>query len=112
MSTPPVRSLVRAGERGPEQSFAHPYNPRSEIHGVMLSRMTGLVRTAVNVARVPPGDFLGFVPGGPAHQIRDRIARGIEHVVEQHVVVTALHRAAPPRAGPRRGSNGSAIPVC
>jgi uncharacterized cupin superfamily protein len=108
MSTPPSRSLVRAGERGPEQSFSHPYNPRSEIHGVMLARMTGLTRTGVNLARVPPGkesfvyhvhhgeeewmyvlsgrgvaevggeehaigpgDFLGFAPGGPAHQIRN-----------------------------------------
>ena len=41
MSPPPKKSLVRASERGPEQSFSHPYNPRSEIHGFMRRAAVG-----------------------------------------------------------------------
>lgn len=50
-----ARTLVRAAERGPEHVVKHPYNPRSEIHGVLLSRQTGLRRAGVNLARIPPG---------------------------------------------------------
>ena len=54
--TPPApRVLVRAGERGPESSNGHPYNPRSEVHGWLLSRTAGLGRIAVNLAWLPPG---------------------------------------------------------
>ncbi|HYG68069.1 MAG TPA: cupin domain-containing protein [Anaeromyxobacteraceae bacterium] len=53
-STPP-RVLVRAGERGPEYAGGHPYNPRAEIHGWMISRMAGLGRIAVNLAWLAPG---------------------------------------------------------
>jgi len=52
---PTKRRLVRAGERGKEGEFRHPYNPASEIHGVMLSRLCGLGRVAVSLTRVPPG---------------------------------------------------------
>jgi uncharacterized cupin superfamily protein len=110
--TPP-RVLVRAAERGaagdfPEQSFRHPLNPRSELHGYMLSRLCGLSRAGVSLVRVPPGkesyvfhahlseeewmfvlsgtgllelgeeelpvgpgDFAGFAPGGPGHNLRN-----------------------------------------
>ena len=54
--TPPAaRVLVRAGERGPSFPVGHPYNPRAELHGWLLSRAAGLVRVAVNLARIPPG---------------------------------------------------------
>jgi uncharacterized cupin superfamily protein len=49
------RVLVRAGDRGPEYATAHPYNPRSELHGWPVSRLAGLARIAVNLARIPPG---------------------------------------------------------
>lgn len=49
------RVLVRAAERGPDHSSSHPYNPRSEVHGWLLSRMAGLDRIAVNLAWLPPG---------------------------------------------------------
>lgn len=57
MSSPPQvpRVLVRAGERGPDGSSGHPYNPRSEVHGWLISRMAGLGRIAVNLAWLPPG---------------------------------------------------------
>jgi len=53
----PPRVLVSAADRAtlPEQSFRHPMNPRSEIHGYMLSRLCGLSRTGVNLIRIPPG---------------------------------------------------------
>jgi quercetin 2,3-dioxygenase len=49
------RILVRASERGPSESSSHPYNPRSEVHGWMISRAAGMGRVAVNLAWVPPG---------------------------------------------------------
>ena len=54
-ATPSPRVLVRANERGPEHAGGHPYNPRSEIHGWMISRAAGLVRIAVNLAWIEPG---------------------------------------------------------
>ena len=38
-----------------EQSFSHPWNSKSQLIGVQLSRALGLKRTAVNIARIPPG---------------------------------------------------------
>jgi uncharacterized cupin superfamily protein len=49
------RVLVRAGDRGPAFPSSHPYNPRSEMHGWLLSRPAGLGRIAVNLVRIPPG---------------------------------------------------------
>jgi quercetin 2,3-dioxygenase len=49
------RVLVRAAERGPEHVTGHPYNPRCELHGWLLSRAAGLGRVAVNLAYLPPG---------------------------------------------------------
>lgn len=37
------------------QSFSHPWNANSELHGTMLGRALGLKRMGVNFARVPPG---------------------------------------------------------
>lgn len=47
--------LVRASERGTEESMRHPLNPRSEIHGFMLGRRVGLERIGVSWIRIPPG---------------------------------------------------------
>jgi uncharacterized cupin superfamily protein len=38
-----------------EQPFSHPWNPKSQLMGVQLSRILGLTRTAVSIARIPPG---------------------------------------------------------
>lgn len=38
-----------------EQPFSHPQNPKSQLIGVQLSRALGLKRTAVSIARIPPG---------------------------------------------------------
>jgi uncharacterized cupin superfamily protein len=38
-----------------DQSFSHPWNPKSQLIGVQLSRALGLKRTAVSIARMPPG---------------------------------------------------------
>jgi uncharacterized cupin superfamily protein len=50
-----ARPLVRASERGEEESFSHPLNPQSLIHGVSLSQEAGLERIGVHLIRVPPG---------------------------------------------------------
>jgi uncharacterized cupin superfamily protein len=53
--TPDPKVLVRVQDRGEELAFSHPYNPRSELHGFRLSALAGLSRTAVYLARLPPG---------------------------------------------------------
>jgi uncharacterized cupin superfamily protein len=54
MSKP--RTLVRARERAEhEESFSHPWNARSEVHGARLGALCGLRRTGVNFVRIPPG---------------------------------------------------------
>src|SRR3954470_2901341 len=49
--------LLRAAEvtRMAEESFSHPFNPASLIHGAALGRSLGLKRTGVNFCRVSPG---------------------------------------------------------
>ncbi|MCL6470372.1 MAG: cupin domain-containing protein [Ralstonia sp.] len=48
--------LMRAADvTARTQSFSHPWNSLSEIHGTMMGRLLGLKRTGVNFARVPPG---------------------------------------------------------
>ena len=48
--------LLRAADiAARSQTFSHPWNPRSEISGYQLGRATGLKRTGVNLARIPPG---------------------------------------------------------
>jgi uncharacterized cupin superfamily protein len=54
MASAAPRVLVRASERGPDFPSGHPYNPRCEIHGWLLSRMAGLRRVAVSLAWLPP----------------------------------------------------------
>jgi uncharacterized cupin superfamily protein len=48
--------LLRASEiREKSRTGSHPWNEKSEIHGLMLARVTGLKRTGVSLARVAPG---------------------------------------------------------
>jgi uncharacterized cupin superfamily protein len=50
------RLVLDASEiRQREQSFSHPWNPKSQLIGVQLSRALGLKRAAVSIARMPPG---------------------------------------------------------
>src|SRR5512133_2275453 len=53
--TSAARVLVRASDRGPAFPSGHPYNPKAELHGWLLSRTAGLSRIAVNLAWIPPG---------------------------------------------------------
>ena len=48
------RFILHSSEiREREQSFSHPWNPKSQLIGVQLSRALGLKRTAVSIARMP-----------------------------------------------------------
>jgi uncharacterized cupin superfamily protein len=48
--------LLKAADiRGKEASFSHPWNPNSLLIGTQLSRMVGLKRTGVTIARMPAG---------------------------------------------------------
>ncbi len=48
--------LLKAHEIADNQvSFSHPWNCNSLITGTQISRLTGLKRTAVSLAKIPPG---------------------------------------------------------
>jgi uncharacterized cupin superfamily protein len=48
--------LLRANDIAEKaQTFSHPWNPNSLIAGTQLSRLVGLKRTGVSLARIPPG---------------------------------------------------------
>lgn len=52
----PYPHIVRSADaRAAEGTFSHPWNPRSEITGAQLSKLAGLSRTGVSVARLAPG---------------------------------------------------------
>ena len=54
--------LLRSRDIGArQQTFSHPWNPNSEITGVMMGRMLGLKRLGVSIARIAPGKE-SFVP--------------------------------------------------
>ena len=55
MSEQPKPNVLRVKDRAPEETFSHPFNPRSEISGTSLSDSTGLTRIGVHLMRVPPG---------------------------------------------------------
>ena len=53
---PVPRPLHHAAEiTAHEESFSHPWNPRSLIRGTHLSALAGLVRTGVSLVHIPPG---------------------------------------------------------
>lgn len=48
--------LLRAADIAAKaQTFSHPWNPNSQITGYQMAKATGLKRTGVNLARIPPG---------------------------------------------------------
>lgn len=53
--TEPQPLLLRAQQiEASLQTFSHPWNPQSEIIGAYLGRATGLKRTGINLAKIPP----------------------------------------------------------
>jgi uncharacterized cupin superfamily protein len=51
-----IHPLIRAEEaKAKEDSFSHPWNPKSQVIGTALGKLAGLQRTGVNFVRVPPG---------------------------------------------------------
>lgn len=51
-----AKPLIRAAEaQAAAQTFSHPWNPKSQVTGARLGTMAGLVRTGVNLVRIPPG---------------------------------------------------------
>ncbi len=53
---PKPKALWRAAElAADEQSFSHPWNPKSEVRGARLGVMAGLVRTGVSLVKLAPG---------------------------------------------------------
>jgi uncharacterized cupin superfamily protein len=51
-----TKTLLRADEiQARNETFSHPFNPKSEVRGVTLSRAAGLSRAGVNLVRLAPG---------------------------------------------------------
>ncbi|HEY2663592.1 MAG TPA: cupin domain-containing protein [Candidatus Binataceae bacterium] len=56
MANEPKPNLVRASDiRAAQAQFSHPWNPNSCLIAARLGLMTGLQRTGVSLARIPPG---------------------------------------------------------
>lgn len=56
MPSRPCPQLVRAADiAAAETEFHHPWNPASHLIGAHLSRLGGLARTGLSLARIPPG---------------------------------------------------------
>jgi uncharacterized cupin superfamily protein len=54
--SPKCPYLLRAADiSAREETGAHPWNPKSELHGARLGTLTGLKRTGVSFVRVPAG---------------------------------------------------------
>jgi uncharacterized cupin superfamily protein len=51
----PGKHLTAAEITAASGPAAHPWNPNSELHGAQLSRLAGLKRTGVSLARIRPG---------------------------------------------------------
>ena len=48
--------LLRAREIAEQETtFSHPWNPNSSITGTQMSRLVGLKRSGVSLAKIPPG---------------------------------------------------------
>src|SRR5690242_18956914 len=52
----PIKFILKASViKAKEAQFSHPWNPKSLLVGTQVSRMLGLKRTGVTVARMPAG---------------------------------------------------------
>lgn len=52
----PSKFLIKASDiKAREAQFSHPWNPKSLLIGTQISRMLGLKRTGVTIARMPAG---------------------------------------------------------
>jgi uncharacterized cupin superfamily protein len=87
MTKPAPSPLVRAADRKamPEQSFSHPFNPKSEIHGHSLGDAAGLSRVGVHVLRIPPGkeSFVYHAHHGEEEFLYILSGRGIAEIGDQ-----------------------------
>ena len=130
------RFVVRAAEAATaEVQFAHPWNPRSQIRGTLLSKLAGLTRTGVSLARlasgkesfvyhshqceeewiylleleVGAGDFLAFPTPSVAHHLRNPFTEDLVYLMGGENRETEV--ADFPRLGKRMVRVGSAITV-
>ena len=97
----PARALVRAVDHGEPRRYQHAENPLSETHVVQLSRMAGLRRVAVNLARVPAGreSYVFHLHHAQEEWMYVLSGRGIAEVGEaEHGWPRATSSASPPAA--------------
>ena len=48
-------NVLHVKDRGPQETFSHPFSARSKVSGTSLSDATGLQRIGVHALRIPPG---------------------------------------------------------
>jgi uncharacterized cupin superfamily protein len=71
-------------------SFSHPWNSNSMITGTQISRLTGLKRTAVSLAKIPPGkeSFIYHLHHREEEWIYIISGKGIAEIDEQEYEVS------------------------
>ncbi|MGL5943886.1 MAG: cupin domain-containing protein [Waterburya sp.] len=90
MSKKPI-FLLKANEIAEQQvSFSHPWNSNSLIVGTQISRLTGLKRTAVSLAKIPPGkeSFIYHLHHREEEWIYIISGKGIAEIDEQEYEVS------------------------
>jgi uncharacterized cupin superfamily protein len=83
--------LLKAHEIADNQvSFSHPWNSNSLITGSQISRLTGLKRTAVSLAKIPPGkeSFIYHLHHREEEWIYILSGKGIAEIDEQEYEVS------------------------
>jgi uncharacterized cupin superfamily protein len=74
-----------------QATFSHPWNPNSSISGTQISRLVGLKRSGVSLAKIPPGkeSFIYHAHEREEEWIYIISGRGIAEIDDEEFEVTA-----------------------
>ncbi|NJS09545.1 MAG: cupin domain-containing protein [Microcoleus sp. CSU_2_2] len=84
--------LLRAREIAEQAAtFSHPWNPNSSISGAQMSRLVGLKRSGVSLAKIPPGkeSFIYHAHEREEEWIYIISGRGIAEIDDEEFEVSA-----------------------
>jgi uncharacterized cupin superfamily protein len=84
--------LLRAREIAEQEAtFSHPWNPNSSITGTQMSRLVGLKRVGVSLAKIPPGkeSFIYHAHDREEEWIYIISGRGIAEIDDEEFEVSA-----------------------
>jgi uncharacterized cupin superfamily protein len=84
--------LLRSREIAEQQAtFSHPWNPNSSITGTQISRLVGLKKSGVSLAKIPPGkeSFIYHAHEREEEWIYIISGRGIAEIDDEEFEVSA-----------------------